>query len=146
MCATVGLLDPRWIENQRKQMQEKKNEEAFSGVQVKQCATLPTSMRVFSSWALSFFMSFILFPFFFLISSLFFCSLLSLFFFFFFPPSLRLLLFSSCLSPFPPSSSPLSFSTLLLSFLSLSLPLSRFLLHVPTTGAGKSEKPGREKN
>lgn len=33
MC--VGLLDPRWIENQRRQMQEKKNEEAFSeGVQV----------------------------------------------------------------------------------------------------------------
>lgn len=35
MCVCVGLLDPRWIENQRRQMQEKKNEEAFSeGVQV----------------------------------------------------------------------------------------------------------------
>ena len=31
----TGLLDPRWIENQRRQLQEKKNEEAFSqGVQV----------------------------------------------------------------------------------------------------------------
>ena len=34
-CYYIGLLDPRWIESQRRQLQEKKNEEAFSeGVQV----------------------------------------------------------------------------------------------------------------
>ena len=34
-CVGAGLLDPRWIESQRRQLQEKKNEEMFSeGVQV----------------------------------------------------------------------------------------------------------------
>ena len=40
VCTCIGLLDPRWIENQRRQLQVKKNEEAFSeGVQVQTTIT-----------------------------------------------------------------------------------------------------------